>query len=167
MRSLLLLPMFDAWTNVFATPGARTTGTETANFVISGPDWTGTLPADIKKFRSPTNIVWILGRTQTNGPEDYPAVHAIQAGIKLVPLSNFGQPYTAPAGAVDRNADMSTPPINQLKETGLQFLSKLTALMKSNPPPASDVPMLAKLATIGVSGERIRGQRPSRACGVA
>jgi hypothetical protein len=146
-----LLPMFDAWTNVFATPGARTTGTKAANFVITGPDWTGTLPAGMREFRSPTNFVWILGRTQTNGPEDYPAVHAIQAGIKLIPLSKFGQTYIAPAGLVDRNADMSTPPINQLKAmSGAQFLSRLTALMKSNPPSAADAPILAKLATIGV-----------------
>src|SRR5579872_5324587 len=34
-----LLPMLDAWTNVFATPGARTTGTMAANFVITGPTW--------------------------------------------------------------------------------------------------------------------------------
>ena len=146
-----LLPMFDAWTNVFATPGARTTGTKAANFVITGPDWKGMVPAGMREFKSPTNIVWILGRTQTNGPEDYESVHAIQAGIKLTPLSKVGQPYTAPPGVVDQDADMKTPPVNQLKEmTGGQFLSRLAALMKSNPPPASDAPMLAKLATMGV-----------------
>jgi hypothetical protein len=146
-----LLPLFDAWTNVFATPGARTTGTKGANFVITGPNWTGTLPAGMREFKSPTNIVWILGRTQTNGPEDYGAVRAIQAGIKLVPLSKFSQPYTAPSSVVDQDADMKTPPVNQLKQlTGVQFLSRLAALMKSNPPPHADAPILAKLATIGV-----------------
>ena len=58
-----LLPMFDAWTNVFATPGARTTGTKAANFVITGPDWKGMVPAGMREFKSPTNIVWILGRS--------------------------------------------------------------------------------------------------------
>ena len=147
-----LLPMFDAWTNVFATPGTRTTGTKAANFVITGPNWKGILPAGMREFRSPTNIVWILGRIQTNGPEDYQAVHAIQAGIKLIPLSKFGQPYAAPPGMVDQDADMKTPPVNQLKEmTGGQFLSRLAALMKSNPPPAADAHMLARLATIGIT----------------
>ncbi len=146
-----LLPMFDAWTNVFATPGARTTGTKAASFVITGPNWTGTLPAGMQPFKSPTNLVWILGRTQTNGPEDYPAVHAIQAGFKLIPLSQFGKLYTAPEGVVDPGADMKTPPVAQLKRmTGAQFLSSLAMLLKSNPPPAADALMLAKLATIGV-----------------
>ena len=65
-----LLPTFDGWTNVFATPGARTTGTKAASFVVTGPNWTGALPAGMREFRSPTNMVWILGRTQTNGPRD-------------------------------------------------------------------------------------------------
>ena len=72
-----LMPMLDAWTNVFASPGKRTTGTKAGNFAITGPDWKGTLPAGVKELKSPTNMAWIIGRTQTNGPADYPAVHAI------------------------------------------------------------------------------------------
>jgi hypothetical protein len=91
-----LMPMLDAWTNVLASPGKRTTGTRAGNFAITGPDWHGSLPADMTEVKSPTDLVWILGRTQTNGPDDYPAVRAIQNGYKLVPLSAFGRPYTPP-----------------------------------------------------------------------
>jgi hypothetical protein len=147
-----LLPLFDAWTNVFATPGARTTGTKAGTFVITGPGWRGSLPAGMQELRSPTDIVWILGRTQTNGPKDYAAVHAIQAGYKLVPLSQLGKPYTAPEGVVDQNADMKMPPVDELqKMSGPEFLGALARLLKSNPPPSADAPMLAKLATIGVT----------------
>jgi hypothetical protein len=105
----------------------------------------------MREIKSPTNTVGILGRTQTNGPEDYPAVHTVQAGFKLVPLSLFGKPYAAPDGLVDPNADMKTPPVEQLqKMTGVEFLTTLARLLKSNPPPAADQPILAKLATIGV-----------------
>jgi hypothetical protein len=146
-----LLPMFDAWTNVFATPGARTTGTEAATFVITGPNWTGSPPTGMREFKSPTNLVWILGRTQTNGPEDYSAVHAIQAGFTLVPLSQCSEQYAPPDGAVDPSADTKTPPVEQFKKmTGAQFLSSLAMLMKSNPPPAADARALANLAAIGV-----------------
>ena len=146
-----LLPMFDAWTNVFATPGTRTTGTTAASFAITGPNWSGTVPAGLREFKSPTNMVWILGRTQTNGPEDYPEVHAIQAGFRLVPLSQFGKPYAPPRGVVDTSADAKTPPINELKAmTGAQFLSRLSDLLAANPPAPSDAPILAGLATIGV-----------------
>jgi hypothetical protein len=100
-----LLPLFDAWTNVFATPGKRTTGTKSGQFAITGPNWTGALPAGVTELKSPTNMVWILGRTQTNGPADYAAVHAIQDGYTLVPLSSFGKKYVAPAGVIDPAAD--------------------------------------------------------------
>ena len=74
-----LMPMLDAWTNVFASPGKRTTGTGAGNFVIVGPGWNGSLPAGLIKIASPTETVWIVGRTQVNGSADAPAVNALQA----------------------------------------------------------------------------------------
>ncbi len=146
-----LLPMLDAWTNIFASPGKRTTGTKPGNFAITGPGWSGALPAGLQEFKSPTNLVWILGRTQTNGPQDYPTVHAIQDGFKLVPLSGFGKPYTLPRGRVDPSIDGKIPPVEQLqKMSSADFFDALARLLKSNPAPASDAPILAKLATIGV-----------------
>ncbi len=146
-----LMPMLDAWTNVFASPGKRTTGTKAGSFAITGPSWSGTLPARVQELKAPTNIVWIIGRTQTNGPKDYPAVHAIQNGYKLVPLSAFGKPYAPPPGNVDPNIDMKTPPVGQVaKMSAATFFDTLATLLKSNPPPASEAPVLAKLAKIGV-----------------
>ena len=146
-----LLPMMDAWSNVFATPGSRTTGAEGADFVITGPSWTKALPAGMQEIKAPTNVVWILGRTQTNGPADYAAVHAIQTGFKLAPLSLYGKPFTPPEGAVDPSADMSTPPVEELQRmTGVEFFSVLAELISNTPTPVADAPMLEGLAKIGV-----------------
>jgi hypothetical protein len=146
-----LMPALDAWTNIIGSPGKRTTGTKAGTFAITGPGWTGTLPAGVSEIKSPTNMVWIIGRTQTNGPEDYAAVHAIQDGFKLVPLSAYGKPYTPPAGTVDPNVDMKTAPVDQLKAmSSTAFFSRLASLLKDNPPPASEAPILAKLAAIGI-----------------
>ena len=74
-----LFPMLDGWTNVFEVPGKRTTGTEAQKYAITGPGWTGTLPAGVKEYKSPTGMVWMLGRIYCTGtPEDYKAVHALQ-----------------------------------------------------------------------------------------
>ena len=146
-----LLPMLDAWTNVFATPGSRTTGTKPGHFVITGPGWNGALPRGMQQLKSPTHMVWILGRTQTNGPADYPAVHRIQDGYTLVPLSHYGRPYVPPAGTFDPAVDMITPPIEQLqKMSAVKFFNALARLLRSNPPPASEAPILERLAQIGV-----------------
>jgi hypothetical protein len=151
-----LMPMLDAWTNIFASPGKRTTGTKAGHFAVTGPGWTGTLPAGVQQLKSPTNMIWLIGRTQTNGPKDYAAVHAIQKQYKLTPLSAFGKPYTPPAGAVDPNVDMKLAPVEAVATMGsANFFNTLAALMKDNPPPAADAPALARLAKIGiVPGEK-------------
>jgi len=86
-----LMELLDAWSNVFASIGARTTGTRKGVYAITGPQWNGILPEGIIRVAAPTNTVWIIGRTQTNGPKDYPIVHAIQDNYALIPLSYFGR----------------------------------------------------------------------------
>src|SRR5215472_14465708 len=109
-----LMQMMDAWTNVFDSPGTRTTGSSRCDFAIVGPSSKGALPENVKVIKSPTSMVWIIGRTQTNGKEDYAAVHALQDQYKLTPLSAFGK-AAAPAGVpVDLKVDMKTPPVEQV-----------------------------------------------------
>ena len=72
-----LFPMLSGWTDVFQVPGKRTTGTGAQKYAITGPGWTGTLPAGVTEYKSPTGMVWLLGRIYCTGtPEDYKAVHA-------------------------------------------------------------------------------------------
>ena len=74
-----VLPMLDGWTNVFQDPGKRTTGTKAQKYAITGPGWSGTLPAGVTEVKAPTGMVWVLGRIYCTGtPEDYKAVHALQ-----------------------------------------------------------------------------------------
>jgi hypothetical protein len=91
-----LMEMLDGWMNVFGSPGKRTTGTGKGNFALTEAGWSGTLPAGVKEIKSPTAMVWIIGRTQTNSKADYAAVRAIQNGYKLTPLSAWGKPHTPP-----------------------------------------------------------------------
>jgi hypothetical protein len=145
-----LFQMLDMWSDVFASPGTRTTGSDAGHFAIVGPDWSGTLPAGVKEIRAPTNDVWLIAPTQTNGPADYAAVHAIQARYRLTPLASLGRPYTPPRGVLDPTVDMQTPPVQQVaKLGGGAFLARLALLMTSNRPRPDDAPMLARLARIG------------------
>src|SRR5215469_10661583 len=100
-----LLPMLDMWTDVFASPGWRTTGTQAGNFLLTPPGWTGTVPSDMTQIKAPTPYVWIIGRTKTDGPPDYEAVHKIQAGYKIAPLSEWGKTSEPVTGKVDPTVD--------------------------------------------------------------
>jgi hypothetical protein len=147
-----LMPMLDGWTNVFQVPGKRTTGTGAQTYAITGPGWKGTLPPGVKEYKSPTSIVWILGRIYCTGtPEDYAAVHALQDQFALVPLSSYGKPYTPPAGTVDPSIDMKTAVREQVNRMdAVSYFNLLAQLMKANPPAAADAPELTKFAKIGL-----------------
>jgi len=147
-----LMPMLSGWTDVFQVPGKRTTGTKAQTYAITGPDWKGTLPQGAKEFKSPTNMVWILGRTYSTGtPEDYKAVHALQDQYKLVPLSSYGKPYAPPPGKVDPEIDTKTPVREQVNRLSAgDYFKLMVALMKDNPPAKADAPMVAKLKRLGI-----------------
>jgi hypothetical protein len=131
-----LFPMLDGWTDVFQVPGKRTTGTGAQTYAITGPGWSGALPDGVKEYKSPTSIVWLLGRIYCTGtPEDYAAVHALQDKVGLVPLSSYGKSYTPPEGKVDPSIDMKTPVRDQVNQlTAVEYFTLLAELMKANPP---------------------------------
>jgi hypothetical protein len=147
-----LFPMLDGWTNVFQDPGKRTTGTGAQKFAITGPGWSGTLPTGVTEYKSPTGIVWLLGRIYCTGtPEDYKAVHAIQDQIALVPLSSYGKPYTPMPGMVDASVNGKTAVRDQLNALdGASYFKLFAQLLKTNPPAAEDALMVSKLAKIGI-----------------
>ena len=150
-----VMPLLDAWTNVFACPGTRTTGGRRSDFVITGPQWSGALHHGMREIRSPTSMALLIGRTKTNGEADYDAVHAIQDHYCLTPLSAWGTLRHAPTPLgelfTDPAADTRTPPAEQVaKMDGATFFSKLNALMQSNRPAPVDAAAIERFATIGV-----------------
>jgi hypothetical protein len=147
-----LTPMLSGWTDVFQVPGTRTTGDKAQTYAITGPGWTGTLPAGVTQYKSPTNMVWILGRTYCTGtPEDYNAVHALQDQYKLVPLSAYGKTYTPLPGKVDPSIDMKASVRDQVNGMdAATYFKRLATLMKDNPPAAEDAPIIARMAKIGI-----------------
>ena len=147
-----LLPMLSGWTEVFQVPGKRTTGGKAQKYAITGPGWSGQLPDGITEYKSPTGLVWLLGRIYCTGtPEDYKAVHALQDKFSLVPLSSYGESYTPLPGEVDNNFDMQKPVRDQVDAMGIyEYFTYLARLMKANPAAAEDAPLVARMAQIGL-----------------
>jgi hypothetical protein len=147
-----LFPMLDAWTDVFQVPGKRTTGTGPQKYAITGPGWKGKLPEGVKQYKSPTSIVWLLGRIYCTGTtEDYAVVHKMQDAISVVPLSSYGKPFTPPPGKVDPNIDMKTAVRDQVNAmSSAAYFNMLATLMRDNPPAKDDAPIVERMARLGI-----------------
>lgn len=157
-----LLPMLDMWSDVFAVPGKRTSGTNAQKYVVTPPGYRGAVPDGLPVITAPTPYVWIIGRTQTNGPSDYPAVHTVQAGYDITPLGAAAEFTTDP------NHDITSDPLRVVNGMApLDYLAYGTNLMSVNPPHATDFSQLARLAGLGIAaGEPFNASRfdtPQRA----
>lgn len=147
-----MLPLLDAWTEVFASPGTRTMKSGAKNIMLTGPDWQGKAPKDVTVINAPTNTVWMIGRILTKGEKDYDAVHAIQDKITVTSLSNWGQEKQTPQPEkVNSNIDMKSAPVFQVeKMDSVTFFENLATKMKKNPPHKGDKAMMQDLAKIGI-----------------
>jgi hypothetical protein len=146
-----LLPMLDMWTDVFASPGSRTTGTQAVDFLVTPPGWSGKAPNGLTPIAAPTSYVWIIGRTRTDGPADYSAVNAIQAGYKVTPLSRWGKVPEPVTVKIDPTVDMKTPPMVQVDTMPVgTYFAYAAELLKLHPPHVTDQPIIAQMKGIGI-----------------
>lgn len=152
-----VMPFMDAWTNVFAALGTRTHGTSGGRFLLVGPGWQGTTPDGMTLLRSPTQMVWLIGRTQTNGVADYPLVHRLQDGITLRSLAGWrtGKQAADLIPAWQPAPFRPRPPMDQMHDMRTDmFFTRLALLMAHNPPSTADGPMMVKLSRLGIKPGR-------------
>ena len=93
-----IMPMLSSFNEVFFVAGSRATGGKAQKYVVTGPGWSGTLPEGVTQVKSPTALVWILGRVYCTGtPEDYQAVHELQDQYSRRPAQFLRQALHAAA----------------------------------------------------------------------
>lgn len=147
-----VLGLLDFYTNPFASLGSRTTGTAARSFLVTGPGWTGDIPA---KFRrpgahvvSPTRWVWIIGRTLVDGPQDLPVVHALQNGFRLRSLSVWQ------AGGVEGRPSRFNPRCDpKAPPDATRFAETVQRALEENPPPEDERAMVERFAAVGLAAE--------------
>jgi hypothetical protein len=154
-KRFYLFEMTDLWMTDFNSPGTRTAGGDAANYLITGPGWTGEVPTGMKQIKCATRYMVILGRTYADGTDqDYAAVNALQAQYKIVPLSEYGKSYTYQTPPVNPNPgfSMTDKPQSVILDMDTStYFNMMARLMGGAAPPAlEDAPILARMATIGL-----------------
>ena len=157
-----VLPFMDAWTNVFASYGKRTTGTKPQKYLVTGPKWQGKVPEGLTELKSPTDLVWVIGRIQVNSPEDQQNfVSKIQDQFKIASLSKWQKGDTSVTTAITR---YKTPlagieEVRQHKKTVVEaikqipidaFFNYLNELLVKNPALPQDSTVIKQFAKIGI-----------------
>lgn len=146
-----VIPLMDAWSNVFTSVGKRTTGTKTGQYLIKGPGTSVTTPAGMTPITAPTNMVWVIGRIQTNGKPDIPAVTELQKGFTLTALNDWEkglttQGYKESVGASEDQKD----PYHQLENMSPDdFFYLFSQLINEQPASDQDTAALENLVSIG------------------
>jgi hypothetical protein len=97
-------------------------------------------------------MVWLIGRTQTNGVADFETVHRIQDGLQLQafkPKDNSVQTFNGEKKNIASSPGL--PPVAQIKALSTAvFFERLFQLMVDNPPAPEDAPLLKRLALEGL-----------------
>ena len=142
------IQLIDWYTFNFDYIGSRATGNDGGSFLIAGPGWKGETPKGVTKvFRSETEFVFPVYRTQLFNPADLDNVKKVQAGYKVQPLSAFlGQPAPAAAPAID----FIKPVTAADEKTSLEFFNILDFILQFTPTVPSETELMARFAKIGV-----------------
>ncbi|MGH9695957.1 MAG: DUF1254 domain-containing protein, partial [Bryobacteraceae bacterium] len=119
--------------------------------LVTPPGWSGAVPGGMTRISAPTPYLWIIGRTKTDGPPDYDAVHKIQAGFKVTALSGWGKMPKPVEAKIDPSVDMRTPPKVQVDTMPAgKYFAYAAELLKVNPPHLTDQPIIAQMKRIGI-----------------
>jgi hypothetical protein len=147
-----VLGMLDMYTNPFAHLGQRLTGTKARSFLVTGPGWQGELPEAFRgegaHVPSPTRWAWIIGRILVDGPEDVPAVHAVQDGLRLRTLADWQAGRDSAPKVFDPQCDPREP------LGAAHFAKTVNAALADDPPPEHDAEIDRALALVGLGPGR-------------
>ena len=137
----------DAFTNSFAYVGSGVTGTKAGAYLLAPPGWSGDVPDGVHLLRSPTNTIWLLGRTLVDDAADLKRVKPLLEKYTATPLDAWRLGVRGKAVVFD-----NPPPQPQKPATpqGTDFVATLNQETTIDPPPSAQACLLKALAPAGV-----------------
>lgn len=141
-----------AWNELLDLVDGKPAKGRASRIAVTGPGWTGKLPAGVQEVKSPTSLVRIEGRVlAVGGPGDRGEAQAWLERLTLLPLGANPKKYLPPLGRPDASLDVKTPIREQVHALDAVVYFKLLAtLLKANPPATADSAIVPTLARIGL-----------------
>jgi len=151
-----VIQLLDTFTNAFAYLGDGAGARTGETVALVPPGWRGTLPGGVTELPSPSEVVWLLGRTLVDGDEDVASARELMAQYAMTPLAEYvssRRRATLVLDAFPAGREAVRVP------AGVAFFDELGAALAADPPPARDA--------CALRGFRIAGVGPGRAPGRA
>jgi hypothetical protein len=142
-----VVQLLDADTNAFAYIGAGADRDHASTVLVAPPDWHGAAPAGVRVVRSPTKIVWYLGRTLISDDADTAAANDLMRQYSATPLSAWLQGARATEQVVPHAPERHVTTVPK----GLAFYDALGAAMAIDPPREADACAAAYFAGAGIA----------------
>jgi hypothetical protein len=142
------MSVVDLWTNVFASIGARSTGSTPGAYAFVAPRGSGVgLPGSVLPVAAPTRTIRIAALTQVDGAARVAEAHTVQDGFRLE-ATGAGDGPDAPAGERSRSR---TQPVDQVERMdAATFFGELARLMHDNPPRLQDRRVIERMHRVGL-----------------
>jgi hypothetical protein len=162
-----LLPIYDMWSDLVASPGTRTGGNWPARYGVVSRGFEGDLPEGVRRMEAHTSCAWISGRIQCDAEDQFAYATGFQDLLQIEPLSRFGLPRARPRipTPVESGVDDPRPPREQVDAMEpSEFFARASELVRRHPPHTYDHDLLLRIERIGfVPGERFDVARLPRA----
>lgn len=147
----LSLEIMNAWSDcetVLGTGGYDTDDERT--YLLTGPDFNGTVPEGMKQVKLSTNMGWLLGRTVCFGEDDLPNVYALQSELTSKTLTAYLNGLDMPDGVHNPDYDNLIPRDYALSLGVKDFFDRVNELLEQNPAYDEDEEVLSRISAIGV-----------------
>lgn len=147
-----IMQLMDAYSNTFGMIECMNFTNDRETYIITGPNYDGQIPEGMTELKSPTAMVWILGRTVCAGNEvDAPNVWAIQKQMKMYTMEQYENGTTDIPLTGEFNEAENVVPLEYMISLSLEeYFDRANELMVLNPPTEADKDYVAKFAAIGV-----------------
>jgi hypothetical protein len=141
-----VIQLLDAYSNTFSYIGRRTTGTKRGSFAIVPRGYDGALPKGVRRIESPTNLIWVIGRTLIRDESDLPAATDVMSAYTVTGLDEWRAGARRPSAVLP-----AFPPLPELPiPKGVRFFDALGVALAESPPPRGDACALRAFAAAGI-----------------